>query len=273
LKRQRDAPDTEIIVVGNYPDILSKQLDAEFASVRLLELPAETTVPELRAYGVARSRGEIVALLEDNCVVDEHWCAELKKAHDLSYSIVGGSVEQPSRRRSVDWAVYFYEYGQYMLPLKCGETEALAGNNVSYKKSLLARFEGQYREGLYEAFLHRELRRQGLMLYLAPTAVVYHTKQYEAGPVLIQCFHHGRHFAGRRILDASRITRVALLGGSMLLPLILPLRIAMRVFKKGRHLREMWRSLPYLMLFMASWAYGEFCGYLLGEGNSAKRWV
>ena len=273
LKGQGEADDTEIIVVTNFGECLTKPMRSAFPDVQLVGLPQQTTVPELRARGIALSCGDVVALLEDNCTVDTSWCAEVRKAHETTYAIVGGPVEKRGDARSVDWAVYFYEYGKYMLPLTRGETDSLAGNNVSYKRSILSSFEARYRDGLFEAFLHQELRARGYSLYLAPAPIVYHTMQYQAGLVLAQCFYHGRHFAGRRTMGASRVTRLAYAAGSLLLSMILPWRIARRVITKRRHLYQLWRSLPYLMVFMTSWACGECYGYLAGEGDSVKRWV
>jgi GT2 family glycosyltransferase len=273
LKGQGEADDTEIIVVANLQEPLTEPVLSDFRHVQLAQLSPHTTVPELRAHGMTLSQGDVVALLEDNCTVDANWCAELRKAHESPYFIVGGAVERRWDARSVDWAVYFYEYGKYMLPLTSGETDSLPGNNVSYKRSLLTAFKKHYRDGLFEAFLHQELRACGYRLHLAPAAIVYHTTHYQAGTVLAQCFHHGRHFAGRRTIHASGVTRLAFAAGSLLLALILPFRITRLVVTKQRHLRQLWRSLPYLVLFMASWACGECCGYLLGEGDSAKRWV
>jgi GT2 family glycosyltransferase len=273
LKGQGEAPDTEILVVCNYGAGSEERLTSAFPFARFAFLPGTTTVPELRAHGIALSTGSIVALLEDNCVVDTRWCAELKHGHASAYCVVGGAVEKSGDISSVNWAVYFYEYGKYMLPCTGGLTDSLAGNNVSYKRALLSRVAPEFQDGFFEAFIHQRLHKQGVPLYLLPTAVIYHTKQYRAQAVLAECFFHGRHYAGRRAASESVITRALLLGGSTLLPLILPLRIVRRVLQKRRHVRELCRSFPYLILFMSSWACGEFAGYLSGEGDSVRRWT
>ena len=53
-------------------------------------MPAGTTVPDLRKEGIRSAGGEIVALAEDHCVFDGNWCAELKKAHESDYQVIGG---------------------------------------------------------------------------------------------------------------------------------------------------------------------------------------
>lgn len=273
LRGQGEEADTEVIVVSNFGYASKERIEEQFPYVRLVVLPSGTTVPELRTHGITLSRGEIVALTEDNCVVDNRWCAEIKKAHRSPYSVIGGVVENDSGKTGLDWAAYFYEYGKYMGPGKAGVTESLAGNNVSYKKALLETVADRFRDGFLEAFIHKSLQRQGHALYLAPSAVVYYKKEHDFSRVVRSCYHHGRSFAGIRVAHAPTATRFGFLMASLLLPLLLPFRIIVRTCLKGRHVEKLWLSLPYIVLFMTSWAVGEFLGYLFGEGESRRKWT
>ncbi|MGI0001659.1 MAG: glycosyltransferase family 2 protein [Nitrososphaeraceae archaeon] len=272
LRGQGEAADIEVIVVSNYNAGTQEMIEKQFPQVKHISLPEDTTVPELRAMGISYSRGEIMALAEDHCVFDENWCSEIKKAHELPYSVIGGSVENASCERSLDWAVYFYEYGKYMLPNQADVVDSLPGNNVSYKRCVLEEIDGSLRKGFFETFIHWELRRQGYSLYLIPSAIVYHKKSYKAKETFIQCYHHGRSFAGLRVSDASLLKRIEFILGSLILPFLLPLRIVLRAIRKGRHIRELFLSLPYLLLLMVGWSFGEFCGYVGGEGRSSRKW-
>src|SRR5262245_53862382 len=90
------APDTEVIVASNSP---TEALRQRFSYVQFMTLPPGTTVPVLRAAGVRRSAGEIIALAEDHCAFGENWRSGLKKAHELPYAVVGGPVENASVER------------------------------------------------------------------------------------------------------------------------------------------------------------------------------
>lgn len=273
LKDQVTGGEIEVIAVCNCCEGVAHSIEEAFPFVRLIEATPGTTVPELRTLGIHAATGSIVALLEDNSIVEPTWCRAIRRAHADSHAIVGGSVERAGRHRPVDWAVYFYEYGKYMLPCVEGASATLSGNNVSYKRTLLQEVQDEFSDGFFEAFLHERLRGQGRMLYMAPDAVVYHTRNYQVGEVLVQTFHHGRHYAGRRVAAASVLTRLGFVAGSMLIPVILPMRIAWRTFQKRRRLRELASAFPYLILFMTSWACGECIGYLFGEGESVKQWA
>ena len=272
LKGQGEAEDTEIIVVSNYRERVQERIERRFPYVKYVSLPEDTTVPELRTTGIFHSRGEIVALIEDHCLLDENWCSEIKKAHELPYPIIGGSVENASCERWLDWAVYFYEYGKYMPPNQAGLVDCLPGNNVTYKRPVLEKVETIFQKGFFETFIHWELKTQGYPLYMIPSAIVYHKKQYKIKGALTQCYHSGRSFGGMRTSKAMLLKRIGLILGSWMLPILLPSRIVFRTVRKKRHIRELVLSLPYLLLLMASWSYGEFCGYACGEGDSSTRW-
>lgn len=271
-RQQGDGSAIEIIVASNFDGGAQTLIDEEFQNVRGVFLPASTTVPELRTKGILHANGEIVALIEDNCIVDENWCHEIIQAHELPHSIIGGTVENGCEQRPVDWAVYFYEYGKYMLPISPSVTDSLAGNNVSYKMALLEKYSDHIRNGVFEAFFHQTLQGEGYQLYLHPKATVYHTKQYDPKEVRKSCYYHGRFFAGRRTVCAPIAQRMKFLFGSVLLPLLLPFRIVRRVYQKNRCVRELWSSFSYLIVFMSIWGFGEFSGYLWGEGESSKQW-
>ena len=105
-----------------------------------------------------------------------------------------------------------------------------------------------------------------------PSAIVYHNKNYSTNDALTQAFHHARAFGAKRISGAPTSRRVIFVLKSLALPILLPSRIAMGIFHKGRHLKELLKSLPYLLLLLTGWSYGELCGYLFGEGGSAGKW-
>lgn len=273
LQDQMAGGEIEVIAVSNCCGGVGRSIEASFSFVRLIEAPPSTTVPALRTTGILAATGRVIALLEDNSIVGPTWCRAIRMAQAGSHAIVGGAVERVGEHRAIDWAVYFYEYGKYMLPSGEGASATLSGNNVSYKRALLEELQEEFRDGFFEAFLHERLRSQGQVLRMAPDAVVYHTQQYQMGTVLRQTFYHGRHYAGRRVAAASSLTRLGFAAGSTVLPVILPLRIARVVLQRKRHVRELMLALPYLVLFMTSWACGELMGYLCGEGESVSQWA
>lgn len=272
LNGQGEVADTEILVVSNDNGETREMIRQRFPKVSYLPLSKGATVPQMRCEGILRAEGEIVALVEDHCFFDKNWCAEIKKAHEHPYPVVGGAIENASGETLLNWAAYFYDYGKYMLPHAKGPTDTLSGNNVSYKRSLLEKEKDRFKNGLFEVFFHEELRRQGCELYFAPTVIVFHKKHYELLKLVTHYFHSARSFAGMRVLHAPLLKRLAFALGSLILPILLPLRVAARIVQKGRHLRELWFCFPVLLFLMTAWSLGEFAGYVFGEGSSSSQW-
>lgn len=271
LEGQVSTVATEVIVMSNY-DCATEKMKTEFSFVQFVRLPEESTVPKLRSEGVLRSKGKVIALLEDHCTFGENWCSEIISGHELPYAIVGGAIENGRHQNRLDWAVYFYDYGKYMLPMCEQVVNALSGANVSYKREVLSDMTGLIADGFYENTVHDNLRRKGYDLFLEPRAIVYHNKNYRFNEALTQSYHHARAYAARRISGPLRFKRAVFTTVSLVLPLVLGSRIAFGIFGKRRHFKKLVNSSPYLLPLLTVWSYGELCGYLFGEGKSSGEW-
>lgn len=268
VDEQSDLSGVEVVVASNFavPEINLR------SATQVLQLHETATVPELRRQGIAAARGKIVALVEDHCVLDPEWCREIKKAHLESRTIIGGSVENTNSEKPLDWAVYFYDYGRYMLPNEARQVGSLSGMNVSYKRSVLEEVAGVWSDGFYETFVNEELKKRGHVLWMLPSAIVYHNKNYEIRSAVRHCYHLARSFAARRVSGFHPLRRLQFTGKSLVLPVLLPARVVLATVRKGRHVRELVGAFPHLALLMSIWAYGEFCGYLFGQGRSGGEW-
>lgn len=272
LENQIKTANAEVIVVSNFEDDIDKSA-IEFPFAKHIILPAGATVPELRARGIFESSGAIIALSEDICAFDSDWCREISKARESKkYSIIGGAVENGESQTALDWAVYFYDYGKYMPPERARITDALSGMNVSYKCEILEQARENYAGGFFETFVNEELKRRGYELYLQPSAIVFHRKNYEFKKVASQFYNQARSFAARRVVHFSLPKRLFFITASLVLPVLLPVRVIWRIINKGRRFKELTMSLPYLIILTSVWAFGEFCGYLTGAGKSGREW-
>lgn len=267
LKAQRAGHAIEVIVVskatrGNdFPDA---------AAVRWIHAPVDATIPQMRMLGVRNARGEIVALLEDDCVPAATWAEAVLRAHDGPDVAVGGAVEPGAYRRALDWAVYFCEYARFMLPLPRGRTWILPGNNVSYKRSAVAALSDE--EGLEEVFVHRSWHEQGRPMKADPDIVVENENSWTLAHVSSVPFHHARAFAGKRLAHAQWRRRWMYAAASVALPVVHTGRIIARVARCPRRLPELARAAAWVALFGLSWSAGECVGYTFGPGMSRQRW-
>ena len=228
-------------------------------------------LPRLWGDGIARARGEWIAIMETTCPPAPGWLAAALEAMNDCQEIFGGAVELAKGKSLVDWSAYFCEYGQFMRPLSQTEVRELPGNNICFRRDLLARAPQFTRDGFWKTYWCRELMKQGVRLARVPAMAVEFDKSYRLMPFLIRRFHHGRCFAGMRLEPARFSARVMFAGGTMLLPLLSLWRITRSVLAKRRNLFRFAASLPVTLFAVATWSLGEFCGYTLGPGSSCGR--
>ena len=137
LRGQEGADGLEIIVVDSSGDEAANQSIVQDEGVLTLRFPRGTPLPALWGAGIRQSRGAIIAVTDACSVPDRRWVLSTQAAHESSDLIVGGAVDPMPQRSLVDWAAYFCEYGQFMLPLTGGDVSELPGNNIAFKRAAL----------------------------------------------------------------------------------------------------------------------------------------
>lgn len=265
-----DCENVEIIVAHNSEGELLGDLIAEYADVCFIEFSEKATLPALWATGIARSSGEIVAITDSSCVVAEDWISVILAAHQTNSPVIGGAVEMFDGKSLTDWAAYFCEYGQFMMPVKSGAAEILPGNNISFKRDTLEKNKQFVENEFWKTYLCQQLQAEGIELISAPAMSVYYTKSFEFLPFLVRRFHHGRCFAGMRIRNETIFKRTFYAVGTIVLPFVFLIRLISPVLQKRRFMSEFILSLPISVLAILLWSFGETCGYLAGTGKSCE---
>jgi glycosyltransferase involved in cell wall biosynthesis len=257
----------EVVVLDRRTDGTASNIAERFPRVVLHAGLTGQSIPELRWRGMRAARGDLIAVIEDHCLVTPQWAAEILQSAKADYGVVGGPVENASRERMLDWAFFLAEYGPCMPPLAEGETDAVPGNNAVYRRSVLPLDEPVWAH-VWESFLQNELRKRGIRIFLNPAMLVYHKKSFRLGEMLSQRFLYSRSFAAMRAARMGRSRRLFYAAASLVLPVLLLWRIFRCTQSKHRNLREFLIGLPVIVLFVLSWAAGEVTGYLAGPGDS-----
>lgn len=260
----------QVVVVDVVGGATRKRLEAHRPAVEVIGVDERSSIPRLRYLGVQKSRGEIVAILEDHGAVDRDWAGEILELHQGPWGAVGGPVEN-GKTGLVNWAAYFCEYTPYMRPIVEGATTDLPGNNTAYKRPHLMRHAHVLADGKWESWINEKLRIDGVPLASTNRVVVRHIKPFRLGHFLTQRFHFARSYAGMRRMDQNVLKRLVYGLGSAILPALLFARVATTVWKKKRHLAQFAVCTPLLLLFFTVGAAGEMTGYLLGAGMSLEK--
>ena len=272
IKGQANGESVEIIVADSSSDHTAELVKSGFPGVRLLHFSEPLTVPQLRGAGIAEARGEIIAIIDPYCIVDDHWLARLRKAHaERPELVIGGVVELEGAggQGLVRWATFLSEYDAFVPPVAAGPTAELTGNNLAYKRAAFGDLEGLARTGFWKTFFNRDLRHNGHQLWTDPLLVVRLRKPIPFLEFLGSRYHHGRCFGALRVANAPRLQSRLRAVTTPLLPALGLSRQIRRFWPKGRYRAKFAMVVPLLFLFHVSWAWGELWGYLRGPGRSS----
>lgn len=234
--------------------------------------PAHSTVPRMRALGLAAARGRWVALTESFCEPAAGWAAALRRClAEQRGAAVGGPVDRRGGR-ATDWASTFCEYGRFLPGSAAGPVDDLPGINVAYDLARVRRALGGLPEEIYEYELHARLRASGEILWQEPAAMLYDASHPRLGAAMRSQRHHGRLHGSRRAAEVSIAERLLRCGATPLVPALLFARTA-RVARSRERGKAFLRASFCLALLLCAWALGEGQGYLAGAGAAESAWT
>ncbi|MFN7921605.1 MAG: Gfo/Idh/MocA family oxidoreductase [Bryobacteraceae bacterium] len=275
LRRQTIAPEIELVLIG--PDIACLAAPPEelegFAHVELVAIGAAAeSKAHANAAGVRHARGRIVALTEDHCFPDPDWAAALLHAHAADCSVVGPAVRNGNPGTAISQADFLIGYGPWMEPAAAGERPFLPGHNSSYKREELLALGGRL-DRLFESetVLHMDWSAQGRSLLLEPAARVRHINFSLWRTWIPVQVLAGRVFAGARAAAWPRWKRWFYAAASPLIPAVRLWRSVRTCLGEGRPRRALLHAGPALVIGLVLDGFGQFLGYLFGQGDSANR--
>lgn len=259
----------EVIVADRVGDPVRVPLRRNHPGARLLEAEPGTPIPALRAWAFREARADVVGVIEDHVLVPPDWAEHMLAAHADGAQVVGGAVVNAADERLVDRAAFLCEYSHCLAPPE-GPASWVTGNNVTYRRALLRRFDAVVAEGGWEDRLHEAMRDAGIPLLGRPDIVVGHRMHYTVGAYLHQRYLYSRSYAGMRARGSApwRIVRGA---ASLLLPPVLLWRIGRRARSHPEQWKVFWRSLPLQLVFVTAWAAGEVVGWWRGPGRALEQ--
>ena len=263
----------EVLVVDRCGEALREALKRRFPQpeIRAIAAPGGTSIPRLRSMGIAEARGRTIAILEDHCNVNARWFDTIARLLDQGCEAMGGPVRNGAVARLTDWAVFFVEYARFMPPIPPGEVTAIAGSSAVYDRAMLGRLGPVLGQEVWEHFLHRRIHELGVKFVNDPGLEVEHKKSFTFGYFMSQRYHYSRSFAGMRLQGATPAKRILYAGATVLLPPLLLWRTARDLVAKGGQMGRFVATLPLLVAFVTSYAWGEAIGALGGPGQSLAR--
>jgi glycosyl transferase family 2 len=273
LREQALKQGAQIIVVDRCGNQTATRLQSEYRFVTVVraELGHRPSVPELRALGTKRARGDIIAIIEEHCVAPAHWLETIRSAFQHGDVAIGGPILDNGFDRVRDWVVYFAEYHNYLPPWRDDKRYDLNGANIAYDRKKLLEHVDVLGSGYWEVVLHPRLAKDGGFFRSVPRMGVHHTGPFNYGYYLGQRYLLSRVWGGTQRNTVGFAKRLVYLLAAPAFPFLLLTRMARRVFQSGQRVREFLVAVPLLTPVVIAYVWGEWLGYLCGVGDALER--
>ena len=276
LRAQTARDQLEVVIVA--PSVEGLRLDPRdmdgFHSYTVVPFCALPSMGAARAEAVRAARAPVVAFAENHCFPAPGWAEALIEAHRGPWVAVGPSLGNANPRTLRSWTLLLAGFGPCVERKVAAEASSLAWHNTSYKRTALLE-TGEKLGGLLdvEGFLQARLKRQGLRLWMQPSATSLHTNTTRWRYWFEELFRGGRIYAGTRAESWSVGRRLLYAGAFFLIPLVRFPRVVRDVGEANLTGRLFPQILPCLGLALMVHALGEMAGYLAGIGNSLVRYA
>lgn len=272
--RRQDFPDPfEVIVVDSSSDGTDALIREEFPEVVLVHCSGRKYPGDARNLGIARAGGDIICLLDSDCVASPDWLSQVVRAHSAPDPVIGGSIANIQSAGRVGWASYFTEFSRWMPGTSKKRFADIAACNLTFKRWILDDV-GPFGEGWYceDTVYFARMRRLGHSEPLFDPAIqVAHDGIPDLGRFLAHEIHHGQSYARVRISlqGLTLLRRLSYVLAVPLIHLVLCWRVIVRVLANRRYVVELVRAFPLLLLGLLAWSFGEGLGYLQGARTGA----
>ena len=272
MRDQVSEQNVEVVVVDRCGGEILNRIETTYPFVTTLQanLNHRPSVPELRMMGVKQVKSDIVAIIEEHCVVSHHWIQTILNSFQEGDAAIGGPILDSDFERLRDWVVYFSEYHNYLPPWLDGERYLLNGANIAYHREKLLKYENALGQGYWEVVLHPLLAKDGFFRSV-PTMGVFHTGPFDYFYYLDQRYLLSRTWGGTQRERTSLVKRSIYIIVAPLFPAFLLARITHRVLKSKQLFFKYVLSLPLLIPVVIAYVWGEWLGYLIGVGDAMDR--
>jgi len=265
LEKQTMQGRFEVIVVDSSTDDTAEVIKKYFPNVIVFCFSERKLPGDARNFGISRSKGKIIALLDADCEAASDWVEKIIEAHESPWPAIGGAIANGTSGGCVTWAAYFCEFSQWMPGTSRQWMNDVAAANMSYKRYIFDKY-GTFIEGTYcsDTEFHWRMVEDGIQIRFDPSLLVTHHSIDTLGRFLRHENFHGMCFARVRIraLKFSMLKRFIYLVLSPFLPVRLFCKICFLNIKNKSYWRWFLKSVPFLILGLASWTSGEAVGYL-----------
>jgi hypothetical protein len=234
------------------------------------------TLGPLQKRAALAATTDIIAFTEEHVVVPPGWARESLRRHAEGYAGVTGifAVGNPQYH----WAriLFSITYGNYMLPSQAGETTEIPGDNSSFIRSKILKYEDELDLLLStDILLIRRLVADGEKLYRVADLNLKHWNENTFSDGWIALFYWNQMYICNlfTVERWSLIHRALRLLSMPLVPFVRALKSYRHAKRNGSDMKQFFADLPVSFLFHAGSAAGMTAGLLLGYQKSEEKFA
>jgi len=269
--------DVELLVVvpGEAGDAAATVLAARATSqppATLVTGAPGAPLPELRAAGLKRAGGEIVALLGKRYEAGATWVDAVRRAHERrpEAGAITGAIDPDPDATLMEWATHVAEYGPFMRPLDPG-TSPLPAANVSFTADVARALADRFPHGAWETTWEHFLSERRISIVRDPAVAVRYVDRHSPREYLVERYDYARSITAERLAGAGAWRRAIYALACPLLPAVLITRMWRCVGHRREHRWRFMRALPWLILYTSCGAAGEVAAAVTSRGPTRAR--
>ncbi len=232
----------EIILADSSQDRTRQIVKDKFPQVRIVSFETKTDPGTARNAAVRQSTGELLLLIDSDCVAAPDWMERMVLRHQQSnYAAIGGGIINGNDpNNSIAWAGYMAEFREFLPETEAGVVPHVPTCNISYKRKIFDELGGFDPEFYPQEDLEFNFRltQAGYKIYFDPDIQIWHTHRES----MTEFVDHQQKIGGitavvlqQLPLQGSKIARSRLLS-VLLAPFVLPvikwLRTLLVFFRK-----------------------------------------
>ncbi len=133
----------EIIVVDSSPSNVQKEIEQVCAAddrIRMIKREVQTYPGTARNIGIAEAKGEIIALIDSDCLADEAWLANIAK-HLKDNEVLSGVIQNGTPHSVFGTCCYLIEFNHFFAFREASrQVQAAATCNFACKKAIFEQY-------------------------------------------------------------------------------------------------------------------------------------
>jgi hypothetical protein len=234
-----------------------------------------TTLGELQKRAVHTATTEIVGFLEEHVVVPAGWARESLRLHEKGYAGVTGSFLSGNPRQRCSRVAFAVTYGDYVLSREIGETTAIPGDNSTFFRSKILRYDDQLELLLNtDILLIRRLLADGEKLYRADMALKHWNETKWFGAWIALCYWSQMYVRNQSAIENwSFLRRLLRLCTTPLVPFVRTYGNFRRAKMNAIAMKRFVADIPAALLLNSGSAAGIAAGLLFGYQNSEYKFA